>query len=786
MLHDLRYAVLMLRRTPAFTAVALIALTLGIGANTAIFTVVNAVLLQPLPFEHAEQLVVLRSKNPAVRAGEFPLSPPDFLDYRSQNHVFSLMSIARSEPFLYAGAGGAERLPGTLVSPEFFDLLGAKPAIGRGFRAGDDNAQLAVLSFGLWQRQFGEQRNILGNPIQLNGKPYTIIGVAPRGFDFPPRTALWTPFEFGPRQLRARALRYTGVIARLHPGVPIKRAQAELGAIAARLARQYPADNAGWEVIVRGLQEDTVGNVRPAMLTLAAAVGFVLLIACANVANLLLARSIARRREISVRAALGAGKARLIRQLLTESLLVALAGAGLGLWLAGSAIRFLVQTSPNLLPRATEIHVNTPVLVFTVAMALLTGLLFGLVPALKLVRCDISAALQESTSSATVSFRRNRSGAILIIVEVALSVMLLAAAGLLMRSFSLLRSVDPGFQPEHLVVLRTTLPATRSLPSGRTYAFFESALVRIRGLPGVMAAGASDTFPMTGGQTLVYVSIPGQPPKPPGQQDTAAAYSVTTGYFEAMQIPLQAGRAFAEPDASVSPRVCIISAALASRFFPNQNPVGRLILTGGPNAPPSTIAGVVGDVRQAGLDASPSPAIYHLSARPSGYFVVRAQDPVLLIPTARSAIRQIDPEAAVEVAGAAQDIVAGSISQARLAMLSMTVFAGFALALALIGIYGVISYAVTQASREIGIRMTLGAQRHDILKLFLRYGVALMLSGLAIGILGALAASRLLQSQLYAVHPTDPLTYAAVSLLLLTAGLLACIIPASRAMASKL
>ena len=785
MLHDLRYAVLMLRRTPAFTAVALIALALGIGANTAIFTIVNAVLLQPLPYEHSEQLGVLRSKNPAVRAGEFPLSPPDFLDYRSQNHVFSLMSLVRSEPFLYAGAGGADRLPGTLVSPEFFDLLGAKPAIGRGFRAGDENAQLVVLSFGLWQRQFGEQRNILGNPIQLNGKLYTVIGVAPRGFDFPPRTALWTPFEFGPRQLRGRALRYAGVIARLYPGVPIERAQAELGAIAARLARQYPADNAGWEVIVRGLQEDTVGNVRPAMLTLAAAVGFVLLIACANVANLLLARSIARRREISVRAALGAGKARLIRQLLTESLLVALAGAGFGLWLAGVAIRILVQTSPNLLPRASEIHVNTPVLVFTVAMALLTGLLFGLAPALKLVRCDISAALRESTSSATVSFRRNRSGAILIIVEVALSVMLLAAAGLLMRSFSLLRSVDPGFRPDHLVVLRTTLPATRSLPSGQTYAFFESALARIRGLPGVMAAGASDTFPMTGGQTLVYVSIPGQPPKP-GQQDTAAAYSVTTGYFEAMQIPLQAGRAFAEPDASVSPRVCIISAALASRFFPNQNPVGRLILTGGPDAPPSTIAGVVGDVRQAGLDASPSPAIYHLSARASGYFVVRAQDPVLLIPTVRSAIRQIDPEAAVEVAGAAQDIVAGSISQARLAMLSMTVFAGFALALALIGIYGVISYAVTQASREIGIRMTLGAQRRDILKLFLRYGAVLMLAGLAIGILGALAASRLLQSQLYAVHPTDPLTYAAVSLLLLTAGLLACIIPASRAMASKL
>ena len=782
MLNDLRYAVRMLRRTPGFTAVALIALTIGIGADTAIFTVMNAVLLQPLPFDHSEQLVVMRSRNPIARLREFPLSPPDFLDYRAQNHVFSRMSLVRAEPFLYADPGGAARLPGALVSPEFFDLFGIQPMLGRGFQSGEDNAKLVVLSYGLWQRQFGGERAILGRSIQLNDKPYTVIAVAPPAFDFPPHTELWTPFEFGPRQLGGRALRYAGAIARLKPGVRIEQASAEVGAIASRLAKQYPAD-AGWEILVRGLQENIVGSVRPAMLTLSAAVGFVLLIACANVANLLLARSVVRRREISVRAALGAGKARLIRQLLAESLVLALAGAGLGLWLAGVAVRILVRTGPNLLPRATEIAVNAQVLIFTVAIAVLTALLFGLAPALKLARRDINAGLRDSSRGAGVSFARNRSRAILIVGEVALSMILLAGACLLMRGFFLLRNVDPGFQPQNLLALRTVLPQARYSRPGQPYIFFEMAIARIRGLAGVAAAGASDTFPMTGGQNLMYLSIPGRPPKPPGQPDTAEVYAVTPGYFEAMRVRLQSGRFLAESDAAPAQHVCIVSASLASQFFAGENPVGRLIRIGGADAPPSTIVGVVGDVRQAGLDAAPAPAVYQLSARASEFIVVRSgQDPAALIPGIRAAVRRIDRDAAVEFAGPAREIVANSLSQPRVAMLLMIVFAGFALALALIGIYGVISYAVTQASREIGIRMALGAQRPDILKMVLRHGAILMLAGLAIGVPGALAATRLLQSQLYAIRPTDPLTYALTSLLLLAAGLLACLVPALRAM----
>ena len=789
MFQDLGYATRMLRRTPGFTAVALLALALGIGANTAVFTVVNAVFLQPLKFDHSEQLAVMRSRNPTMGLRELPLSPPDFLDYRAQNQVFSHMSVVRAEPFSYVGESEAQRLRGALVSTDFFDLMGARPALGRGFLTEEDQPgrnQVVVLSDGLWQREFGGRPDILGRSIQLGGKPYIVVGVASRDFNFPRRTELWSPFAFGPQELRSRALRYVGVVGRLKPDVSMDQAREEMNTIAARLEKQYPAEDKGWGALLRGLQEDMVGSVRPAMLTLLAAAGFVLLIACANLANLLLARSGVRQREISVRAALGAGNGRLIRQLLTESVLLSMAGAGLGLWLADAGTRLVARTGANILPRAGDIAMNGRVLGFTVAIAVLTGLLFGLAPALKLARRDIHSGLREAGGGAYAGFRRNRLRSALVIVEVALSLALLTGAGLLMRSFYQLQSVDPGFQPQNLLAIRVALPEIRYSRPEQRLAFFERVLERIRSLPGVQAAGATTDFPLDTGSTLAYLFVPGQPPKPHGHEDTATSHFVTPGYFESMKIQLKTGRFFDERDGPDSQRVSIISDALAKQFFRSENPIGKLIVFGGPQGKPSTIVGVASDVRQESLTTGANPAFYQpLSQVPATpqYVAIRAvQDPALLIPPVRGAIREMDRQVPVDVAGTAEEIVASSLAQPRLAMLLMAAFAGLALALALIGIYGVMSYAVAQARREIGIRMALGAQRGDVLRLVFRYGAVVLTAGLATGAPAAVATGRLLASQLYEVKPADPLTFGAVVALTLGVGLIACLVPACRAM----
>lgn len=495
MWQDIRYALRTLARNPAFTLVAVAALSLGIGANTTIVTVVNAIVLEPLKFENPEQLVSIREDLAKLgRPLSFPVSPVNFLDYRAENHVFSHMSVIRNSAFNYSDGVEPVRLQAVLVSADFFELLGVKPFLGRGFLDAENDPgknQVVVLSHGLWMSHFGGRRDIVGQSIRLDDKPYIVVGVSPAGFQYPPQAELWSPFVFGPQELQARGFHYVGAIARLRPGVSVPQAQAELTTISKRLQKQYPATNDGVDANLRDLREEMVGKIRPALLTLLGAVTFVLLIACVNLANLLLARSAARRNEIIVRTMLGARRARLIRQLLTESVLISILGAGFGLFLASAAIRLFVRLTLDTLPRTGEIAINGPVLAFTATIGVLTGILFGLVPALKLACADLNSVVKANALGVSLNFRRNRSRSLLIVAEVALSLLLLMSAGLLMKSFYRLRSVDPGFQVRDVLTMRTNLPPVKYPRHDQQSVFYQQALDRIRALPGVTAAGAT-------------------------------------------------------------------------------------------------------------------------------------------------------------------------------------------------------------------------------------------------------------------------------------------------------
>jgi putative ABC transport system permease protein len=785
-LRDLRYGLRTLARNPGFACVAVLALALGIGAVSAIFTVVNSVLLQPLHFYKPEQLVVVNERNLKKGFPEFPLSPGNYLDFRDHNHSFSGVSAIETTAVNLSGFAEPERVPTAGVTAEFFQVMGTQPILGRTFTAQEvrvESEHVVILGYRLWQRRFGGRRDILGRKLKLDAELYTVVGVLPAGFEFPEKTQCWAPFTLKPEDWQQRGSHGLAGIGRLKNGVTIDAAQADLNAIAARAEQLYPNTNSGWDTNLKSLQEDTVGDTRLAIVTLAAAVGFVLLIACVNLANLLLSRSAARRHEIGIRGALGAGRVRLVRQLLTESMLLAALGALAGLALAWVGTRALVTLSNDILPRASEIAVDWRVLAFTAAIALFTVVLFGLAPAVLMAKTDVNSALRAGGRGSSIGFRRNRLRSLLVVGEVALSIVLLSGAGLLMRSFYHLRSIDLGFDPHGVLTFSTDLPDAQYKTDKLQTEFYDTALETIRALPGVSAAGAGQTFPLAGTTIiLTFVQI-GKPPVAVGSEPSASNSVVTPEYFAALRIPLKAGRYFTQRDNAAAAPVAIISEAMARQYYRNENPLGQLVEISGKK--PAQIVGVVADVRDQQLESKGRPTVHEPAAQyPSSsmYFALRtAGNPANLIPPVRAAIRRLDPDLVLDAVGTVEHLVDTSLSGRHFAMMLMAVFAGLALALAVVGTYGVVSYSVTQATQEIGIRMALGAGSGDVLRMVLSYGGMLMALGLLIGVPMALGAGALLASQLFETPSSDPITYATVSVALLLTGLAACAVPAIRA-----
>ncbi len=810
LLHDLRYAVRILCQSPGFTAVAVLALALGIGANTAIFSVVNAVLLRPLPYREPDRLVQLWCSEPARGISRMGFAPPDFREVRDQNQVFEQMAAFYYRNYTLMGTAEPERLRGVILSPEMFRLLGVKPALGRDFLPEEETFgkhRVVILSHGLWLRRFASDPAILNRSLMLDGESYTVVGVMPPQFQFPiGQSALWAPMAFKAGDvMNTRSNHFTNAIARLKPGVTLAQSRANVEAIARRLVQDFTEENAGMGMLLDSYHHLLVGDVQRALLILLGAVSLVLLIACANVASLLLARAAVREREIAIRTALGASRLRLLRQLLTESVLLALLGGGLGILLAYWGVDGLVALAARTLPRGQQISIDGRILGFTFLLSLLTGVLFGFAPAWEASRSAPGESLKESGRSSTGSARGRRVRNLLVVGELALSLMLLAGAGLLIKSFLRLQQVNPGFQPENVLSLQITLPPKKYPMGAKPVAFFGQLLERINTLPGVRSAGATTALPLAGGGWGKLFNIEGRPTPATMEQVPNVQYrQVTPGYFSALGISLRKGRLFADSDSQGRPPVAIINAALARRFFLNEDPIGKRIWMGPPEnlvvhlLPPAeratfrflrlTVVGLVEDVKQDGLAQDPSPEVFapHSQAEDGGsnslYLVVRATgDPLKLTAAVRNQVLALDKEQPIANVMTMEERVSRSLSQPRLTMLLLGIFAVLALTLACIGLYGVVSYSVAQRTHEIGIRMALGAGRTDVLRMVVRQGLLLVLIGVAAGLAGASALTRLMSSLLYGVKPSDPATLLGVSLLLGAVALLAVYVPARKA-----
>ena len=793
MLTDLRFALRMLVKTPAFSILAVLTLALAIGANSAVFSVINAVLLRPLPYQNPEQLVRVFGTQPQLATA--PTSPGNFIEWREQNQVFERIATFVGQGFNLVEGDRPERVRGSRVSADLFQLLGVQPAIGRGFQAEEDQPgrnRVVVLSDEFWRSRFAADRSVVGRTITLNDQAHHVLGVMPRGFTFPnERTQIWTPVAFSDAERATRDTNYIHAIARLKPGVTLRQAQEQMSALARQQAERYPDTNASIGVKLVTLTEQTVGNVRPILIVLIAAVAFVLLIACANVANLLLARAAARQQEMAIRSALGASRSRVVRLLLVESVVVALLGGALGLMLASWGIDLLVALKPANLPRVAEIGIDPRVFGFTAMLSLLTGVGFGLIPARHISRPDLNAGLRESSRSATGGPGRQRLRGILVVSEVALSLVLLIGAGLMIRSFARLLSVDPGFEPNNVLTAFVALPSAKYPDAQRQTAFFDQLMQRTQSLPGVVAAAGASDLPLYGGNSTAF-DIEGRPPTAGGQRPLVDYRAITPEYFRAMGMRLVKGRAFSERDTADAPGVVVINETLAARFFANEDPIGRRL---GLSGPPDwrEIVGVVRDVRNYGLDADVKPEAYvPFLQNASGYLssvaaamniVVRtANDPSAFAPALRTQIQAIDKDQPISDISTLEFELAQSIAQRRFNMLLLAVFAGLALVLAAVGIYGVIAYTVAQRSHEIGVRIALGASKADILKLVFSSAMLTMLAGVSVGLAAALGLTRLMSSLLYNVAPTDPLVFGGITSLLILVALIATYLPARRAM----
>jgi putative ABC transport system permease protein len=776
-LQDVRYALRMMRRNPGFTIVVVLTMALGIGANSAIFTIINGVLLRRLPFPDTDRLI-----SSAPRHDTFGLRPatwPDYVDWRDQSTRLEGLAGAWSQAFNVTRVDEPERLAGNAVTTNYFSILGARPQIGRVFTADDDrNADVVVLSHQLWQRRFGGARDAIGRSIDLNGRPYVIVGVMPPGFPFIDAAELWTPFVPAPEEGMDRGYPLLSVVGRLRRDATIADARAELTAIAARAAAAYPNTNTGWGVEVSSLQESLVGSTRRPLVILLGAVVCVLLIACVNVAALVLARSAARDHELTVRAALGASRSRLVRQLLTEGVVLSLCGGVAGLGLAAASLEPLLAMTT--LPRTNEIVIDGSVLLFTLAAAMATGLLSGLAPALTTSRPDLQASLSVRGSTASGS---NRLRPALVAAEIAAAVVLLAGAGLLIRSFDRLQQVETGFSGERVLTMRFFLPDI-DYPNARRVQLFQQMIERVSALPGVERAAAVSALPFAGASAGAVFQIPGRPPAAPGEALSADFLVATPDYFGTMGIPLFRGRDFTDADRSDSQFVAIVNRSMADRFFPGEDPIGRSVEVLGPR--PRTIVGVVQDVRERTLDRRPEPHIYvpHTQRPAGGMFLAvraRAGDPAGLAATVRAEVRALDPNLPIGGAQTWAELLGETLAARRFSLVLLTMFAGTALVLSIVGVYGVLSFMVSQRTREIGIRMALGAASRDVLALIVRQGLQPVVVGLLAGIPIALVATRALQTMLFEVQPNDPLTFAATALLLVGAALAATLVPARRA-----
>jgi putative ABC transport system permease protein len=787
LIQDVRYGLRTMRKRPGFTAVVVLTLALGIGANTAIFSVVNAVLLKPLPYRNAERLVWVAGN---VRGGtnRASVSPADFVDYRAQNTVFEEFAASLSVPFPVnlTGAGEPERLTGSLVTANYFRAFGVVPARGRVFGAEEERAgpePVIVLSDGLWKRRFGGDPSIVGKTLTLDGKAVTVVGIAPPEFQYPAGTELWVPLDFDTPEMKARSAHFFRPIGLLKPGVSIEQARAETDLIAGRLAEQYPESNERWSLNLVPLQEQVVGGVRTSLWVLLGAVGFVLLIACANVSNLMLARAAARSRELALRTALGASRWRVARQQLTENVLLSLAGGALGLLLAAWGVDMLAALGAGDIPRSREIGVDGRVLAFTVALSVLTGLAFGLLPALRASRPNLNEVLKDA-GRGTSGPGRGRVRAALVVSEIALALTLLVGAGLLIKSFVGLRRVNPGFDPTGVLTLRIDLARARYAKREQAAAFFSDLQRRVAGLPGVEAAGMVTELPLSGQPNDTYFYVAGRPPQTAEQKVTADFRRINQDYFRAMRIPVLRGRGFTEQETTGDAKVVVINEVLARNFFPDEDPLGKRLVIDFGKQEEFEVVGVVGNVLHRTLDGDTYQMMYVPTLRVgSTNLVVRTSspDPLSLAAGVRGELAAIDRDQPVSAIRTLDEVVSGSVAQQRFRTLLLAAFACVALLLAGIGIYGVIAYSVTHRTHEIGIRMALGAGAFDILKMVVGQGMVLALGGVVVGLLAAFALTRVLSSLLFGVTATDAVTFAAVSFLIAAVALLACLIPARRA-----
>jgi putative ABC transport system permease protein len=793
--NDLRYGFRMLVKSPGSTAVAMIALALGIGANSAIFSVVNAVLLRPLPYKDPGRLVVLWETKLSKGILQEQVSPPDYRDWSEQQRGFEKVAALREQPAVLTGGQLPERLETALVSPSAFELLGVRAALGRTFlseEAEPGRDRVALLGYGFWQRRFGGDPGILGKKAIVDGNSLTIVGVMPSGFrllDTP--SELWMPYTLDAKELSQRGFRTLRVIGRLKPGVSPDQASAEMRSIAGRVEQQYPDTNAGYSTKVVALRDQLVGDIGPTLWTLLGAVVFVLLIACANVASLLLARGGSRDKEIVLRMALGANPARLLRQLLTESVLLALAGGLLGLALAAWSISVLARFGPANLPRLEEINIDWRVLAFTLTVSLATGILFGLAPALLTVRSDLNSVLKTSGRGNTGSRSRARWRNALVASEIASCVVLLTGAGLLIRSFLRLESVNPGFQPDHVLTMQIALPETRY--SGEKVALFYHQLVdRMRALAGVQYAGIARNLPLSGADASLNFVVENQPVESAAEQSRAKYRAASADYFAALGIPLVRGRYFDRTDGEKTPGVVILNNTMARRFWPNEDPIGKRLKAGFDGSQWCTIVGIVGDVKHTGLDAATNAEMYYhyLQIPPElmGFvegtmtLVLRTQgEPNSMVSAVRGEVQRLDADLAVFNVKTMQDLVGGSLAQPRFRTLLLGVFAVVALILAATGLYGVIAYAVTQRTNELGVRMALGAQNSDVLKMVVGEGAQLAAIGIGVGLVVAVPLMRIISRLLFGVNAYDPLTFLGTCCVILLVALAASYLPALKA-----